>query len=258
MIDLHCHVLPGVDDGPTTVEAAVALVRQAGDNGTTTIAATPHVDHGHRHLDSQTIGAAVRELQARLDAEHVDVTIVPGAEVGSTWAAELDDAELRRLTLGGAGWLLLECPLSPTLTPGFMRIARRLAARGHRLLLAHPERSPLFLRSPALLDELVAEGMLAQVTAGALSGRFGGTVRDRALELVDREAIHVAASDAHDETRPAIIAGDLNEAGIEPGLMAWLACEVPAAILAGGDLPARPSAARGRRRGLPLPSVGRH
>lgn len=256
MIDLHCHVLPGVDDGPATVEAAVALARQARDNGITTIVATPHVDRGHRHLDSQTIGAAVRELQERLDAEHIEVRIVAGAEVGSSWAAELDDAELRRLTLGGAGWLLLECPLSSTLAPGFTSIARRLAVHGHRLLLAHPERSPLFLRSPELLEELVAEGMLAQVTAGSLTGRFGGTVRDRALDLMERGTIHVAASDAHDETRPAIIAADLARAGIEPELADWLAREVPRAILAGGDVPARPSVARRRTHGRLLRLAG--
>jgi hypothetical protein len=91
-------------------------------------------------------------------------------------AMELDDAELRELSLAGAGWLLLECPLGATLRPGFIDVARSLAQRGHRLLLAHPERCPIFLRSPEVLDELVAEGMLVQVTAGALSGQYGRIV----------------------------------------------------------------------------------
>ena len=186
MIDLHCHVLPGVDDGPPDAEAAVALARKARADGITTIAATPHVDSGHLHLNSVSIAAAVRAMQARLDAAHVDVRLVTGAEVAAMRALELDDAELKALTLGGGPWLLLECPLSATLAPGFVGIARSLAIRGHRLLLAHPERSPVFLRSPALLDELVEEGMLAQVTSGALSGRYGNTVRTLATALVIR------------------------------------------------------------------------
>jgi protein-tyrosine phosphatase len=95
MIDLHCHVLPGVDDGPATAEASIALVRGAQEDGITTIAATPHVDWSHPGLDSRHIRAAVRALHARLDAAGVDVRIVPGAEVAA------NRAQLR--TLPGEG-----------------------------------------------------------------------------------------------------------------------------------------------------------
>ncbi len=170
MIDLHCHALPGVDDGPATVEAAIALARVARQDGITTIAATPHVEWSRPSVTSGRIRAAVPALQSRLAAAGVDVTIVPGAELAAGRALELDDAELRALSLGGAGSLLLECPLTATLTPGFVDAARALARRGFRIVLAHPERSPIFLRSPETLLELVAEGMLAQITAGAASG----------------------------------------------------------------------------------------
>ena len=240
MIDLHCHVLPGVDDGPGTMEEAIALAHGAESDGITTIAATPHVDSAHPSIDSGQIRARVGELQTRLEAARVGVRIVTGAELGSTRAIELDDAELRRLSLGGGGWLLLECPIAAALTPGFTGVARVLASRGHGVLLAHPERCPLFLRSPQLLDELIAEGMLAQVTAGALRGQFGRVVRDFAFELIARGAVQVIASDGHGSHRPARIASELSRTGIDVALITWLARDVPAALLAGDAPPPRP------------------
>jgi protein-tyrosine phosphatase len=257
MIDLHCHLLPGVDDGPATVELALALARGARGDGITTIAATPHVDWSYPGLNADRIHAAVLALQPRLEAAHIDITVVPGAEVASTRAVELDDGELRKLTLGGSGWLLLECPLTATLTPGFTGIAQMLVRRGHRVLLAHPERCPIFLRSPQQLDELVSDGMLTQITAGALSGRYGRTVRDFALALVERGTAHVVASDGHGEHRPAKIASELSSTEIDPAIVTWLAHDMPAALLAGKALPARPQSAPRRSRGRLLRLVGR-
>lgn len=253
IVDLHCHVLPGIDDGPATLEEAIALVGGARDDGISAIAATPHVSWSYPDVDSALIRTGVHELQDRLDAAGVRVQIMPGAEVASTRAADLDDAELRRLTLGDGPWMLLECPISPTDAPGFVSVASALAWRGHRLLLAHPERSPIFLRKPELVDELVAQGMLTQVTAGALSGRYGRTVRDFALRLIERELAHVVASDAHGRSRPARIAAELEAARVGPELAAWLSHDVPVALLAGRTLPPRPegSPRRSRRRLLP-------
>jgi protein-tyrosine phosphatase len=257
MIDVHCHVLPGLDDGPATMSEAIELARDARADGITTIAATPHVDWSHPLVDSARIRAAVRVMQARLENAGVDVTIVSGAEIAAVRARELGSAELRALSLGGAGWLLLECPLLQTLAPGFVDTARSLLWRGHRVLLAHPERCPIFLRSPELLIELIAEGMLTQVTAGALNRRYGRTVRDLALLLMDRRAVHVVASDAHGPHRPARIGAELARAGIEPRLATWLARDVPAALLAGRELPARPETAPPARRERLLRLVGR-
>ena len=248
MIDLHCHVLPGVDDGPDTVEEAIALARDAREDGTTVIAATPHVDGAFPGNDSATIAAGVSALQPQLDAAGVDLRVVTGAEVSSIRAIDLDDEELAALRLGRGPWLLLECPLAAPLIVAFAAIARALAGRGHRLLLAHPERSPLFLRSPSLLEELVAEGMMTQVTAGSLTGRYGRPARDLGHRLVEKGTAHVLASDGHGAQRPARIAGELAEAGLDPALVAWLTQEVPAAILAGEEAPPRPQiAARSRR-----------
>jgi protein-tyrosine phosphatase len=249
MIDLHCHVLPGVDDGPATMPEAIDLVHGAAADGIRTIVATPHVDHSHRPVGSAHIRAAVPEVQARLDRAGVGVAIETGAEVAFTRAMELDDDELAALTLGRRGWLLLECPLAVTATPGFTSAARMLARRGHQVLLAHPERCPLFLRTPGELDHLVAEGMLAQVTARSLDGRFGRTVHDLALHLVARGTAHVVASDGHDKNRPAKIAAYLERAPVSSALADWLTYEVPAALLSGHEPPPRPRTSTGPARG---------
>jgi protein-tyrosine phosphatase len=250
VIDLHCHVLPGVDDGPATLEEALDLARGAAGAGVATLVATPHVDFGHPDNDGARVHAAVASLQAELDAAGIGVRVLPGAELGITRAAALGDEELGRLSLGGGPWLLLECPLSRALGTGFPAAARGLARRGHRVLLAHPERSPVFQREPDALAGLVAEGMLTQVTAGALTGRFGRTVRDFARRLVGAGLVHVAASDAHGRDRPVSIAAELGAAGLGE-LAPWLADAVPAALLAGTDPPpAPPLPPRPARRGL--------
>jgi protein-tyrosine phosphatase len=249
VIDLHCHVLPGIDDGPATEQDAIILARSARADGIRTIVATPHVDWSYPRTLSGPIRAGVRELQARLDVAGVDIRLQTGAEVAFTRALELDDVELRALTLGGRGWLLLECPLSATATQGFTGAARILASRGHRILLAHPERCPIFLRSPEALDELVAEGMLAQVTARALTGTFGRPVRDVALHMLESGTVHVVASDGHSENRPAKIAEPLQSLSLDPALTAWLTEQVPAALLTGAEPPERPHVRPGRARG---------
>ncbi|HEY6888074.1 MAG TPA: CpsB/CapC family capsule biosynthesis tyrosine phosphatase [Solirubrobacter sp.] len=249
MIDLHCHVLPGIDDGPPTIEAALELAREAERDGITTIAATPHIHPAYPTNDAALVWARIVALQPRLDAAGIAVKLVPGGEVDALRALELDDEELRALHLGGGPWLLLECPLSSVAAPAFIPTAKALARRGHNLLLAHPERSPVFLRQPERLDELVNEdGMLAQVTAGSLSGQFGRTVRELAHRLVATRSVHVVASDGHGAHRPATIARELEQAGIDPQLTAWLAHDVPKAILAGTQPPAAPDAHRRRRR----------
>jgi protein-tyrosine phosphatase len=251
VIDLHCHVLPGIDDGPPTFAAAIELARDAARDGITTIAATPHIVPAYPDNDAALVRARIAELQPRLDTAGVDVRIVPGGEVDALHAADLDDAELDALKLGGGRWLLFECPLSTVAAPAFVPSARALARRGHQLLLAHPERSPVFLRHPERLEELVdGEGMLAQVTAGSLSGQFGRTVKELAHQLVERRLVHVAASDGHGAHRPATIARELQSAGIDPALTRWLAQDVPHALLTGATPPAPPEPPKGRRRGL--------
>jgi protein-tyrosine phosphatase len=239
MIDLHCHVLPGIDDGPATIEGSVALARAAAAAGIATLVATPHVSARYRN-DATTIVPLVDELNVRLAAEGVALEILRGAEISITSVIEIEPSELPGLGLGGGPWLLMEPPFAPIVT-GLETILGSLRRDGYRILLAHPERCPAFHRDPAMLESLVSSGVLTSITAGSLVGQFGGDVRRFALGLVRDGLAHNVASDAHDHVkRPPGIAAELERAGLAP-LIDWLTRAVPTAILSGDDrIPPRP------------------
>lgn len=238
MIDLHCHVLPGIDDGPTTIEGSVALARAAALDGTNVLLATPHVNHRYPN-DPDAIAQGVRRMNERLTQEGIEIEVRVGAELAMTRLVELEPSQVARYGLGGSGWLLVECPLT-SIAAGFDILVLDLKHRGHRVLLAHPERSPTFRREPHKLQRLVQEGALTSITSGALTGRFGSEVRSFALRLIRDGLVHNVASDAHDHVqRPPTLRADLVLAGLEP-LADWLTRAVPAAILTDQEIPPRP------------------
>jgi len=242
VIDLHCHVLPGIDDGPETIAGSLELVRASAAAGVRTIVATPHVSWRYQN-GAEAIAAAVAELRARLDEEGMEVEVCAGAEVAITHLEEIDRAELARLGLGGGGWILLEPPFSPV-APAVGRMIASVQHSGMRVLLAHPERCPAFQRDPEMLRSLVQGGVLTSLTAGSLVGRFGGSVRRLAVSLLRDGLAHNVASDAHDVAgRAPGIRAELMESGFG-GLVDWLAQDVPAAILAGSEIPPRPDVGR--------------
>ena len=246
MIDLHSHVLSGIDDGPATLEGSIELARAAVAAGTDTLVATPHVSPRYAN-DAATIAAATAEVAAALAAHGVELELLAGAEIAITRIAETEPAELALLTLGRGPWLLVEPPFTPVAT-GVDAIIRDLLRRGHRVLLAHPERCPAFHRDPAMLEALVREGVLTSITAASLTGQFGGEARRFGLALIEAELAHNVASDAHDHVRrPPGMDDALATLGSE-ALGEWLTHDVPAALLAGEDVPPRPAApARVRR-----------
>jgi protein-tyrosine phosphatase len=241
MIDLHCHVLPGIDDGPATIEQSLALARAASTNGTRMIVATPHVSLQYPNR-AETIVRLVYEVNARLVAEGIGVEVRRGAEIALTQIADMRIEDLRRLTLGRGPWLLLEPPFVAT-AHGLDAIVGALQLKGHRVLLAHPERCPSFHRDPRMLAALVANGVLTSVTAGSLTGCFGTHVRRFAMTMVAEGIVHNVASDAHNTARrPPSIARELNNAGMAR-LSEWLTEQVPAAILEDTKIPAPPAGA---------------
>jgi protein-tyrosine phosphatase len=249
VIDLHCHVLAGIDDGPATIDGSLALARVAAAEGIATLVATPHVNSRFANR-AASIRALSDELDARLRAEGIGVAVLPGAEIAISAVSETDPDELARLGLGGGEYLLLEPPYTPVVA-GVDAIVHSVLRRGHRVVLAHPERCPGFRRNPAMLVELVRGGVLTSVTASSLVGRFGSEVRRFALLLLERGLAHNVTSDAHDhENRPPGIAGPLRAIGAQ-GLEDWLVRAVPEAVLAGREPPPRPAVsfeAPGRRR----------
>ena len=258
MIDLHSHILPGLDDGPATMEGSLELARAAVAAGTRTILATPHIHHDPR-IDPALIAAGIDALRAALAAAEIPLEVLPGGEIAISRLSDLDDDMLRALALGGGPYVLVESPFSPAVGD-FEPMVLDLHARGHRVLLAHPERCPAFQRDPPRLEALVDAGALVQITAGSMAGGFGSSVRRFTTTLLREGLVHVVASDAHDNLRrpPGLQAGfPLLERDL-PGLAAhsaWLTELVPRAVLDGAPLPPRPPlpgqpAGRLRRLGL--------
>ena len=254
MIDLHCHVLPGIDDGPASIEGSVALARSAAAAGIATLVATPHVN-ARTPNDPDTIAGLVGVVNARLEIERIELTVLPGAEIAISRLAEIDPAQLARLGLGGGPWLLVEPPFSPVAV-GLEGLVLSLLDQGHRVVLAHPERCPALQRDRQIVRSLVSAGVLMSITAGSLVGRFGREVRRYALELAHEGLIHNVTSDAHDSvSRPPGMARELEQAGLAP-LSDWLTRAIPAAILSDEAIPPPPAgafdAARRPRRGWRL------
>jgi len=238
VIDMHSHVLAGIDDGPESIEGSLAIARAAVAAGTRTLLATPHVSHRYPN-DPETIARLVGELNERMAAEEIALDVRAGAEIAMTRVGDLEPAELARLSLGGGEWLLVEPPFTSA-SGGIAAILAELQERGHRVLLAHPERCQAFHRDPGMLEEIVATGVLTSITADSLVGRFGDTVRRFALGLIHKGMAHNVASDAHDHiNRPPGAIAQLQQSGLGE-LASWLTEEVPGAILGGGEIPPRP------------------
>jgi protein-tyrosine phosphatase len=238
VIDLHCHVLPGIDDGPPTIDDSIALVRAAQATGTRVMVATSHVSWRYPN-EAATIARLTDELNTRLGEEEIAVEIRTGAEIAATRVEEISPEELERLRLGGGPWVLLEPPFTPVVT-GLATVVAALQSSGHRVVLAHPERCPGLQREPRMVESFVAGGVLMSITAGSLVGRFGGEVRRFAQRLVEQGLVHNVASDAHDTIkRPPGMANELDRAGLGE-LSDWLTNAVPSAILSGEEIPARP------------------
>ena len=249
MIDLHCHILPGVDDGPRDLDGTFAIARAQVAAGVTRLTATPHVTWDIPTTVEQ-MSSGVASVNAELRAAGIELEVLAGGELALTRVTELGEDEVKGFALGGGPWLLVESPLTPSAT-GFDHILYQLQARGHRILLAHPERCPGFQREPERLATLVHGGMLTSITAGALVGRFGGTVQRFAHRLVHDGLVHNVASDAHDDRRrPPGMRAEVEEAGFGSHVDWWCE-EVPAAILAGEAIPqGPPPPVERRRRGL--------
>lgn len=242
MIDLHCHLLPGIDDGPGTLEEAVQMARVAAADGVQQIICTPHVNHAYPGTTAEGVAQAVDILAAALASAGVPLQIAPGAEIALTRALELDDHALAALSLAGSGLILLELPIGSEV-PRAAQLVRSILARGHRVLLAHPERCLSFHQQPRLLAELVEAGCAAQLTTGSLTGDFGRTVRRLAQQMLADGLVHVVSSDAHDpEHRPPTLAEPLRDAGLGAEQLAHGCVDGPAALLDGKRLSAIPGA----------------
>ncbi len=247
MVDLHCHILPGLDDGVRTLEEAIDLARTAKADGITTIAATPHVrdDFPTRAEDME---AGVTELNDVVRAAGIGVEILTGGELALDFLQDLPEGEVRRFGLGGnADVLLLEFPYHGW-PLGLEELVFRLRAREITPLIAHPERNPAAFESTDRLWRLCAGGAYLQVTAASLDGRLGARTRRVAKRLVELELVHVIGTDAHHRGIRTTGMRAARAAVGDDALGRWLTEDVPRALVAGDEPPPRPARRRSRLR----------
>ena len=207
--DIHFHLLPGIDDGPVTMEESVELARAAFREGTRTIVVTPHV-RGDFFTAVCELPDRVAEVERELDREGLAMRLLVGGELGHDMVGRLGQDELELIAQGppGARWLLVETPFAG-LGDGFTAATDELRARGYRVVVAHPERAPDDdgTRWRALRHEL-ANGSVLQVNAWSLAGRHGLEAQSVGRRLVREGRAEVIASDAHGGRRaPALLLG---------------------------------------------------
>jgi protein-tyrosine phosphatase len=243
VIDLHSHILPGLDDGAPDLEASLAMAQAAVADGVNTMVATPHVNFDYP-TPAENMARAVGHLNVALARAEIALAVLPGAEIAVTKLDSLGPDELGALGLGGGATLLVECPYT-TSVPFFEQQIDELQRSSFRVLLAHPERSPLFRNDLDRLDRLVRSGAYVVVNAGSLAGRLGDNSRESVFEIVAAGLAHAVASDSHDpERRPPGLRAAFEAADVElPGLVdqiGWYTLEAPTAIISGRKVPPRP------------------
>lgn len=238
MIDLHTHILPGVDDGVRTEDEAVAFARVAAADGVRTIVATPHCKDGFFVNERAGVLQAVERLRDRLRAESVDVQLLPGAEVHlcPDLVARVRDG--RALTLADNGrTLLLELSLSQY-PIDLENVVFQLKLAGIVPLFAHPERIRYFQDDIRRYEAVVRLGSYGQLTTGSILGQFGEDAEEFSVEAVRKGLVHVLASDSHNvRGRPPVLRRAVDRLGemIGPERARAMADEIPRMLLDGKE-----------------------
>ena len=204
-VDLHCHILPGLDDGARTLADAVRFARRLDAEDVSDVACTSHIKRGHfPRIVLEELAGRRAELQSAIDAEGLNVTLHQGGELAHDDALALHDRELQLIAQGPAHarWLLLECPFAG-LDDRFDAAVERLTALGYGLLLAHPERV-----ATGEIDRLnphLEAGALLQVNVSSLLGAHGPQAQRIGARLVQTGKVYCLASDTHPGTREEIL-----------------------------------------------------
>ncbi|WP_147534477.1 tyrosine-protein phosphatase [Bacillus marasmi] len=196
MIDVHCHILPNVDDGAQTIEESIAMGRAAVEQGITSIIATPHHKNNQYENTKPQILAAVAELNQAFQAEGIQLEILPGQEI-RIFGEILEDYQRQEiLSLANSNYMLIELPTGqvPRYTE---KLLYDLQMEGLVPIIAHPERNQELVQRPDLLYQFVKKGALTQVTAASVCGAFGKKIKHFSHQLIEANLTHFIASDAH-------------------------------------------------------------
>ena len=209
MIDLHCHLLPGIDDGPATLEESLELCRIAAADGITHAIVTPHIHPGRWENTRESIGKGCQNLQQLLNRENIPLQLGFAGEVRLTdqIMRQVDNDEIPFYgEVDGYQIMLLEFPHGH-IVPGSDNLVNWLLDRKIRPLIAHPERNKQVMRSPEDILPFVASGCWLQLTAGSFCGQFGDRARRVADQFLQEKLVSVVASDGHNnKSRPPSLA----------------------------------------------------
>ncbi|MGQ9574452.1 MAG: tyrosine-protein phosphatase [Thermoguttaceae bacterium] len=237
-VDIHCHLLAGLDDGPADWQEAVAMAQVAAADGTAIVVATPHQLGSYAANTPGLIRKQTARLQRLLDRRGIPLRVLPGADVRVEPDLAARVREGRVLTLADQGrHLLLELPHEVYFP--LEGLVEELKAAGLVAILSHPERNAAILRRPAVLCPLVEAGCLIQLTAGSLTGSFGPDVQRLAESLLRQKLVHLVAADGHGaRTRPPVMRAAFQRVVRLAGLPTAMAlfCDNPARIVAGRQL----------------------
>lgn len=232
-IDLHCHILPGVDDGPQTLEESLEMVAMAAESGTRVMVATPHRNSPVARVDdSAEIEKRFAALVRAVAGEGIPMRLHLGAEVYCREnLLERLSCDRLGLTLAGSDYFLLEFP-PDILIPGAEDLIRRVVDQGLVPVIVHPERNRQVQLDPSQLLPFLEAGALVQITAGSVEGRMGGSAQECARLLLSRNMVHALASDCHDcDSRSPRLDGLLAQGLLPPERAGLLLRRIPQALL---------------------------
>jgi protein-tyrosine phosphatase len=198
MIDLHCHLLPGVDDGAKTWDETLGMCRMAADDGIRTVFATPHFQETGMRVPRDTVLRLVAELRARLEKENISLDVRAGNEIYAHPHMETFVETKQAATYGDAGqYVLFELPPQGVPLEGLKEMVFRLTLKGITPVLAHPERNAMFRADAGALAALVSQGVVCQITAAALSENGDAASREACFDWFRGGLAHLLSTDAH-------------------------------------------------------------
>ncbi|MFO7948559.1 MAG: CpsB/CapC family capsule biosynthesis tyrosine phosphatase [Armatimonadota bacterium] len=239
MIDLHTHILPGLDDGAPDMQVALAMARMAAEDGVRAVCATPHAGLDPYYTTPAVIHEALGKLRQQIERYAIDLTLFPGSEVSVTADLNAMAGSDELLTLNESRYLLAELPFYGGIE-GVEQQIFQISVSGYRVVLAHPERAQACQNDPGLLETLRYRGCLAQINVGSIIGSEGRRVRRMCRQWLEDGLVDVIASDAHNARRRRPVLTPAKEAVVEiggPELWQTLTVVNPALILKDEDIP---------------------
>ena len=197
MIDMHSHIINGIDDGSKSIEMTINMLKKAEQSGTTDIIATPHFMRGRFEVEYNEVLKKVEELKGISRENNIDINIYAGQEV--YYSRKLLEYYNDKIigTINNSKYMLIELPMLEFNIEEVINTIYELQIRGITPIIAHPERYKPFIKKPSMINALIKEGMLFQLNAGSIAGDFGKDVKKTATKYLEHNIYSVIGSDAH-------------------------------------------------------------